>query len=453
MTTVLWRGLNGMALGLIMALTVSPALAQPAASPTPAEATHLGVASCAGSTCHGAVQRLKGSYVPQNEYIIWSRHDKHARAYADLGSPLGERIARNLGLADARKADVCLECHADDVPQNLRGPEFQISDGVGCEACHGGAKNWLGVHISGATHAENLAAGLYPTEDPRARAKLCLSCHFGDKKRFVTHEMMGAGHPRMSFELDTFTAAEPAHFVVDKQYVARKGPVNDVQIWAVGQAMSLVSYMNAVTDPKHAPHGLFPELVLFDCTACHHGMSRLRWQAQPDVGLPPGTPLFNDANAVMLRIIAARVAPDAARTLSVEMRALHQATTRNWAHVVRMARAVRTTANMLADAFAHHDFDRADMRALAAGLVAAGLDHNIATYPEAEQATMAFSSIFAGMRLNRSISAPQAAAINRSLNGLYGALASNAAYEPDRFVAALRNLQATLAQVQPASGP
>ena len=48
------------------------------------------------------------------------------------------------------------------------------------------------------------------------RAGLCLSCHFGNQEKFVTHRMMGAGHPRMSFELDTFTQLQPAHFVVDE---------------------------------------------------------------------------------------------------------------------------------------------------------------------------------------------------------------------------------------------
>jgi hypothetical protein len=451
MTAILLRGLAGMAFLWLIGAAAPHAAAQ--ATAAPAEATHLGVASCAGSTCHGAVERLKGSFVAQNEYIIWSRKDKHAKAYAVLGDERSQRIARNLGLGDARTAGICLDCHADNVAPNLRGPQFQISDGVGCEACHGGAKNWLGVHISGASHRENLAAGLYPTEDPRARAEKCLSCHFGDDKHFITHRIMGAGHPRLSFELDTFTAAEPAHFVVDKDYVARKGPVNDVQVWAVGQAMSLVKFMDAVDDPKHAPVGLFPELVLFDCTACHHGMNLLRWQAQPATGLPPGTPVLYDANAVMLRIIAARVAPAAAKTLADHMRALHHATTENWAQVVREARIVREAASELVGVLAKHDFTRADMRALADGLVAAGLDRDIAVYPDAEQATMALSSIVSAMKLAGYVSPPQATAMNASLNGLYQALQSDETYRPENFVAALKGFQKVLAQAQPTNGP
>lgn len=425
----------------------APAAQVPAAQSAapPADGAHLGVSSCAGSTCHGAVERLKGSHVAQNEYIIWSRKDKHAKAYTVLSEPRSQRIARNLGLADARTAPLCLDCHADNVPDDMRGPQFQISDGVGCEACHGGARTWLGTHISGAKHADNLAAGLYPTENPVARAEKCLSCHQGNEKKFVTHQIMGAGHPRISFELDTFTAVEPAHFVIDKVYIERKGPVNGVRTWAVGQAVALTKFMDAVIDPKHAPKGLFPELVLFDCTACHHAMTELRWQPRAATGLGPGLPPLYDANAIMLKIIAARVAPAAAKTLSDHMLALHKATTENWGDVVREARVVRQAASELVPVMADHDFSRDDMRALVDGLVAAGLDRDAADYPGAEQATMALSSIAAAMRSAGYVSDQQSKAMTDALNGLYEALAKDDTYKPDAFVASLRDFQHAIA--------
>ena len=50
--------------------------------------------------------------------------------------------------------------------------------GVRCEACHGGAERWIKSHAQrDATHAANLALGMYPTETPARRAQLCLSCH------------------------------------------------------------------------------------------------------------------------------------------------------------------------------------------------------------------------------------------------------------------------------------
>jgi hypothetical protein len=416
-----------------------------AAAQAAADGVHLGVASCAGSTCHGAVQPLKGSSVAQNEYITWSRKDKHAKAYAVLGEERSQRIARNLGLGDARTAQICLDCHADNPPADKRGPQFQISDGVGCEACHGGARNWLGVHISGAKHAENIAAGMYPTDEPLARAERCLSCHQGDEKKFVTHQIMGAGHPRIGFELDTYTAAEPAHFVIDKDYVERKGPVNDVKIWAVGQAAALVKFMDAVADPKHAPKGIFPELVLFDCTACHHGMSELRWQARPSAGLPPGLPPLNDSNAIMLKAIAARVAPPVAKQLGEEVLALHKATTQNWANVQREAHAVRQTASQLLTMLDKHDFGQDDMRALADSVIAAGLSRDAADYPGAEQATMALASIVSALRVNGYGSEAQIKALNSSVNGLYETLAKDETYRPEAFLAALKDVQKSFA--------
>ena len=267
---------------------------------------------------------------------------------------------------------------------------------------------------------------------------------FSDEKKFVTHQIMGAGHPRISFELDTYTAAEPAHFVVDKVYIERKGPVNDVRVWAVGQAVALVKFMDAVIDPKHAPKGIFPELVLFDCTACHHGMDDLRWQQQPSVGLPPGLPPLNTANAVMLKVIAARVSPGVAKSLGDHLLALHHASTESWSGVQSEARALRQIAVDLVPALSSHDFTREDMRALADGLIAAGLDRDAGDYPGAEQATMALSSIVSAMRMAGYVGEPQAKEMNEKLNGLYEALANNATYKPETFLAALRDFQKVL---------
>jgi len=155
---------------------------------------HIGVTSCAGSTCHGATSPWENSTVLQNEYITWSQKDSHSKAYAVLRNDASKRIATNLGLPNAHEADLCLDCHADNAPKEKRGRFFQISDGVACEACHGGAQRWLGIHISGAAnHQDNLNAGMYPTEDPVKRAELCLSCHFGDDKKICYSPDHGRG--------------------------------------------------------------------------------------------------------------------------------------------------------------------------------------------------------------------------------------------------------------------
>ena len=253
------------AVGIVIVVATLPAVAEEPILPQYQSDIRLGVASCAGSTCHGAVAPWKGSNVLQNEYATWQRSDKHAKAYEVLLNDKSKRIAKNLGLKNAHTAAVCLDCHADNVPVKLRAKQFQISDGVGCEACHGSAMRWLGIHVSGAaTRKAEVAAGMFPTEDPINRARLCLSCHFGDGKKFVTHRIMGAGHPRLSFELDTFTAIQPAHYKIDKDYYQRKQVANGVKTWAIGQAMAIDQLLEAMLDPKRGREGIFPELVFFD---------------------------------------------------------------------------------------------------------------------------------------------------------------------------------------------
>jgi hypothetical protein len=410
-----------------------------AAQNQPPMGVHLGVATCAGSNCHGATERPRNSYVAGNEYLIWSKQDKHRNAYNVLLQDRAVKMARALGLPDAANQKLCLDCHADNAPQNLRGAQFQLADGVGCEACHGGASGWLGIHISGATHPQNVAAGLYPTEQPVTRAERCLGCHYGDSTRFADHQLYGAGHPRLAFELDTFTAIQPAHFVVDQGYVERKGRFTDAQVWAVGQAIALVRRMDAVLDPRHAPKGFWPEFAFFDCQSCHHEYGQY---ARPTTtALGPGTVKFNDANEVMLKVIAARVAPQAASALSEHMLALHKATTDDWAAVQREAAAVRSAAQNLVGEFNRRDFTGDDMRALADALVALGVGNSDDLFSHDEQITMALQAVVAGLKSSGDIGDRQAAAVDKAMAAVYAAFPSEAAVRHDAFVKALKDLQ------------
>src|ERR1700754_970129 len=119
-----------------------------AAEPGVADYKHLGVASCATSVCHGKLAPAPGKHVALNEYQTWTQEDRHAQAYRTLELPVSKRIAANLGLASAATGKICLDCHSDNIPAEKRGPKFQLSDGVGCEACHGGAEKWIESHAA-----------------------------------------------------------------------------------------------------------------------------------------------------------------------------------------------------------------------------------------------------------------------------------------------------------------
>ena len=228
---------------LALALLTPAALAQPL--PEVDDRVHEGVASCASTVCHGRVNADDDATVWLNEYRVWLRQDYHSRAYRTLLTEQSQAMAAKLGLPAAHTADLCLDCHADNVPPERRGTRFQIDDGVGCEACHGGAGDWLESHAEqGTSHADNIANGLYPTDQPGTRAALCLSCHLGTRNKFATHRIMGAGHPRLSFELETFSANQPAHYSVDADYVERKGRPDSVSMWLSGLAMNSATLLD-----------------------------------------------------------------------------------------------------------------------------------------------------------------------------------------------------------------
>ncbi len=359
---------------------------------------HLGVQSCAASSCHGSAGERNTYGVLQNEYITWARHDLHSKAYKVLLNEQSRSIAANLGLESAHTAKVCLDCHADYVPRERRGLQYQLSDGVSCEACHGGAEKWLGVHIGGGgdKHAESLAAGLYPTEDPEARAGLCLSCHLGTRNKFATHEIMGAGHPRLSFDLQKFTDLQPRHYRVDGDYRARKTVVEDTRAWAIGQVVASRQYLALLQGPRLAAGGMFPELGLFDCHACHHSMKDLRWQPDERSVTPPGTVMLNDSSLAMSLAVARAVLPRLAGPLHSGIRELHLGARRDAAALRGAAAALdRPLVELLAELKSRRFDDAANrqvMETLAGGLKA----ERYADYSDAEQATMALD-VFAGI--------------------------------------------------------
>ena len=401
----------------------------------------LGTQTCGGSTCHGAVKPWANSAVLQNEFVTWSTEDPHSGAYKALSSDRGKRIAKNLGIDDARQEKVCLDCHTDNVPKELQSKNFNIEDGVGCESCHGGAVEWLGLHVSGFGQREDyLNAGIYPTEDPKARAKLCLSCHLSDPRKAITHRIMGAGHPRLAFELDTFTANQPAHYRIDADYKQRKQQSSGVKVWAVGQAMAAQITVEALMDKNRNSAGIFPELVHFDCYACHHSMEEPRWERRESVNIGPGVPRLNDSNLVMLRVLANAVDQPMSTRLLEQTRARHQSASEGQEATLKALAELSTTVDALVETFAATDFDVKAMWEIYDSLVSEGLKGEFVDLITAEQATMAIGSILAA--IETSGAAEDLNPYNEALSKAYAAIDKSDSYTPANYTAALKSLAA-----------
>jgi hypothetical protein len=427
----------------VAALLFACACAAQADGPLPDESPHrsLGVGSCAASTCHGAAEPWKGSSVLQTEYHSWRRSDKHARAYTVLLNARSRAIAEKLGLKEpAHRSAVCLDCHAHNVPGARRDQAFVLADGVGCESCHGPAERWIGPHVeSGAKHAANVAAGLFQTADVTQRAQLCLSCHFGNARKFVSHRMMGAGHPRLSFELDTFSRLMPAHFSIDADWLRRKGAWDGVSSWAVGQAVAVRELLKILLDPARGRDGLFPELVLFDCHACHQPMANRRNKGRSPAG--PGAVRLNDSGLLMLRHAIRRVDAGAAAEFGAQIDRLHQSISGGGGDGTAAARAMLQFVDRLLPAIAAHRFTVEDVRSMMTTLLDDGIAGQYADYAGAEQATMALQSLANGLRQRGALAQGTA---QSPMKRLLAAVSDDESFRAAEFQAALRELRASM---------
>jgi hypothetical protein len=402
---------------------------------------HMGVATCAGSACHGAT-RLAGAAVRQDEYLRWQREERHARAFATLRGERSARIAANLGLRSATDAPECLVCHADFVPAAASGPRHHLSDGIGCEACHGGAERWLTPHARGyRSHRDRTAGGLYPTWEPLARAELCLSCHQGDARRPMTHAIMGAGHPPLLFELDTFTALQPAHFEVDADYVARKGRPDDARLWIVGQAAAARGLLAGLAGPALG-EALFPELAFFDCNACHHPMQPPRWQPRP--GGAPGRVPVADAPLHFTALWLDAVKPELAQRWRAAILELHAAGDRA-ALRERAAAAGALLEKELLPLAATHAHGAAQLRALALAIADQGAGPRAGDFSIAEHTAMATAVFATALGAATGSKAPKA--LQSALDSVFAAVEDRERYDPGKMRAALRQYREQLAAV------
>ena len=377
-------------------LTATASVAGSAELPERSAEKHMGVATCAASQCHGSAIPRDATGVLQNEYVTWTQADPHSKAYELLSNEQSRLIAARLGIGRAREAKICLDCHADNVPIAKRGEKFTIADGVGCEACHGGAENWLSTHYNAptVTHADNLTAGLYPGNLAAPRAELCLSCHLGTRDKFATHRIMAAGHPRLVFELDTFTelwrtAGRQPHYRVDADYRDRKQVDPHSFTWAIGLLAEARRRTELIQSKLFDAPGMFPELGFYDCHACHRSMKTVQWRSLPrHGGAGPGVPFINDGTFVMALALARAIAPTEAEALETALPRLHVAGSNNVTAIREAARTIDAILGRVGSRLTAAKLRNQEWQLLEA-ILETGAEGNYLDYASAEQAFMA----------------------------------------------------------------
>ena len=455
-----WIGVGSRALGAGLTLRVLAAFGLLIAFPaTIANSnTFEGVASCAGSTCHGRAEG-NGAVVRQDEIATWQERSSpsgaHSRAYAVLAGRRGQQIARSLGLGNATQAPACLGCHATFVPASQRGDRFQISDGVGCESCHGPSGEWLAAHYARpATHASNVSKGLTPLENPQARANVCLDCHYGSDKpgQFVTHSMMAAGHPRVSFELDLFSSLQQ-HHNIDADYAERKGRPDAVRFWAVGQAEAVRRATSLFAQPKFGTEGVFPQFYFYDCHSCHRTITdaqqrKLTFETNPGRPIPFGNPPFNDENIIMLSAVAGALVPAQAEGFRAASRDFHSAMGKGGDSARAAAQTLSRRAASLSSALNQRAYGNADAFQVIDIISNKATSARFTDYAGSVQAVMAIDTLLNSLVRQGRVSVGAAAGIRANINRAYAAVDEPNGYRPSEFRAALQSASGAIGRLR-----
>jgi len=403
---------------------------------------YTGPGSCSSPSCHGGVQPRDQTTVLQNEYSVWVVRDKHAHAFENLTNPVGTRVAKIMGLPSPDTAPRCLACHALDVPADMRARTFDLTDGVGCENCHGPASAWLGPHTTrGWKYERSIELGLYDTRDLVKRTEKCLSCHLGTPEKTVDHELIAAGHPDLYFELDSFMSVMPAHWKeVDTD------PWFAVRAMAVGQAVQLREQLKRVA--RESQGGIWPEYAELDCFACHHNLTAAKdsWrQERGYAGRRPGNPPFNLSRYVVFNHVIQDADPGATRDLQGGIDQVYAGVTAlnsDRKQVALDATSASEQAGRLAQRLNGMKFDPPQTLRLLKSIAADG--DRIAAQGEraAEQATMALDSLF--IAYTKSEKLGNDAQIRAGINGLFQQLDDPSLFNGLKFAAALKDLSSLL---------
>ena len=314
----------------------------------------------------------------------------------------------------------------------MRGDKFDPEDGVSCESCHGAAERWLESHaVLETTHQQNLDNGLADTVSLSNRANLCLSCHFGDNSKSVTHDLYGAGHPRLTFELDTYGALEPRHWLLDQDYTSRKASYVPLAAWLAGQTRNAQSLLERLASPERSKNGLFPELSIFDCYSCHHSLSDEQWKHRTYGGIP-GRLHINIAPLLMLQAALGGIEPQVGKDMTPLVTTLHHDYQQTGAPEA-IAALRELTSERISRVAAELRVTPEVCEAVFKSLARSGATVESPKFEIAEQIAMGLQAALAS-------SPPLAKKHERALQKVFGTLSSSKSFEPARFTKATTEL-------------
>jgi hypothetical protein len=341
----------------------------------------------------------------------------------------------------------CLACHALSVSPEQRAETFDISDGVSCESCHGPASGWLGQHtVKDWPHERSVKElGMLDMRDLVKRSERCLTCHLGTAEKFVDHELIAAGHPDLTFELNLFSAVQPKHWK-EPEGNAWRG----VQTWAVGEAVQLRDGMDRLTRRSQSNSTAWPEYSELDCFACHHSLTKPQesWRLITDGYYDQrkvGVPAWNASRYSVFHFALHELDADAERQLNgdiTKLKALLGVLNGNREEIAATAKHASGIASQLASQLNSKPYDSAYTLRVMRDIASDGEGISLQGQRAAEQAAMALDSLFVAYKQNVKLANERD--LRTAINQLFQQLDNPSAYDAPRFAAQMQKVSALL---------
>ena len=237
--------------------------------------------SCAAANCHGGPTPgiTQPSVRRGAAFQLWKEMDPHARSWRTICGDESVAIMKRLRILDhdnqiVDKAgfDNCLACHNTAKRFAENRSTAQLQEGIGCAACHGPGEQWINQHFQHHWSPESAGEqGFVNVGNLYVRARMCASCHVGDKDRDMNHDIIAAGHPSLHYELATFHAWQPKHW---RDAESNDPTFYEAQLWLAGQIASADASLALLESRANDSHTIsqWPELSTYDCSSCHHGL-------------------------------------------------------------------------------------------------------------------------------------------------------------------------------------
>ncbi|MGJ8670720.1 MAG: hypothetical protein ACSHXK_14615, partial [Oceanococcus sp.] len=216
---------------------------------------------------------------------------------------------------------------------------------------------------------------------------------------------------------------------------------SSTQTWADGQMISAQRYLEELASPR-IKQGLFPELVFFDCYACHHELSAERWDNDAASGLGPGRIRLHTVNLILLEEILKVLDPAQAKQWNGSIRVLNQASQKSTSALQAAASSSAKTVAAAIKTHAGKTYNNKLTWALFDGLSKRVL--NTPDFNLAEQANMAMEAFYLTLDERGQISSKQSKAIRSALDKGYKYTNAAKDYSASGYAGVVRSIRANI---------